>query len=491
MNNLRTLPGVLFQFASWGAIGFLFASSCSATESKAPNIVFFVADDIGWRDLGCYGSPLHQTPNIDQLAAEGVLFDQAYAAGCSCSPTRASLMTGKYPACLQMTSITEKHLGTRAPVDSRLLPPPTRPYLPKEEVTIAELLGTVGYTTALVGKWHLGEGEFGPKGHGFDVAIAPPHKGMPKSYFWPAWKGNPNMLGRFEGEYLTDRLAEEACGFIKKNQVAPFFLALSFHSVHVPIEAKQEKVKKYTALLSRSETNDYQHRNAHYAAMVESIDDAVGRVLETLQNLKLEQNTLVLFISDNGGLIHTSHVGKHTPPTSNNPLRSGKGLLYEGGIRVPLIVKWPGEIEKNAKNTSLVISNDILPTFCEAAGVAPTDLPPSVDGLNLLSTLSIPDTDSIERSLYWHYPHFSSMGGRPSGAIRAGEWKLVEHFESKQIELFNLGLDIGETKDLSTVFPEKAQELQQSLVAWRNRHNAGMPERPNPAYGQPIPKSQK
>ena len=461
-----------------------FAVHSFASEATKPNIVFFLVDDLGWRDVGCFGSPLHQTPHIDSLAEEGMSFDQAYAAACTCSPTRASIMTGKYPARLRMTSIIEKHLGNRAPGDSRLLPPPTRPYLPKEEVTIAEALKTVGYTSCLIGKWHLGVDDSGPKGHGFDVAIAPPHRGMPKSYFWPQWKGNPNMEGRFEGEYLTDRLAGEACQFIQKHHAAPFFLMLCYHSVHVPIEAKQDKVARYEKLLQKRSTENLQHHNPHYAAMVESVDDGIGRVLRTLEELKLDQNTLVIFFSDNGGLAHPSHVGEHTPATSNAPLRSGKGFIYEGGIREPLIVKWPGVVKAGVRSSVPVISIDFFATICEAAGVDFGDLllTEPLDGKSLLATLKGKPTELSQRALYWHYPHFSSMGGRPSGAIRSGRWKLIEHFETKQIELFDLANDIGETRDLSKARPEQARKLHQDLAAWRASLDAGMPERPNPKY---------
>ncbi len=459
-------------------------SWCRADDAGRPNIVFFLVDDLGWRDVGCFGSRLHRTPHIDRLALDGVCFDQAYAAACSCSPTRASIMTGKYPARLRMTSIIEKHLGNRAPDDARLLPPPTRARLPKEEVTIAEALKTVGYTSCLVGKWHLGEGEFAPRGHGFDVAIAPPHRGMPKSYFWPQWKGNPDMEGRFEGEYLTDRLADEACQFIDEHHGSPFFLMLSFHSVHVPIEAKPDKVARYKRLLEERSAEMLQHKNPYYAAMVESVDDGVGRVLATLERLKLTQNTLVIFFSDNGGLAHPSHVGKHTPATSNAPLRDGKGFLYEGGIRVPLIIKWPGVIQGGRRSNVPVISIDFLPTLCEAAGVdwKSLNLAEPIDGKSLISLCKGEKAGMDRTALYWHYPHFSSMGGRPSGAIRVGRWKLIEHFETNQVELFDLAADIGETHDLSRTHPQRARKLHRDLIAWRESLHAGMPQRPNPNY---------
>lgn len=459
----------------------------AALPKEKPNIVLFLADDLGWRDLGCYGNTLHQTPHIDQLAWDGTVFTQAYAAACSCSPTRASIMTGKYPARLHMTSIIEKHRGDRAPQDAPLLPPPTRAFLPLEETTIAEVLKGAGYAICLVGKWHLGEGAHAPQAHGFDRAIAPPHKGMPKSYFWPQWENNPKLKGRFEGEYLTDRLAEEACQFIKDIHAEPnqpFFLHLSFHSVHVPIEAKQEKVRQYQAILNNPTGKTHQHQNAHYAAMVESLDDAVGQVLGTLKSLHLEGNTLVAFFSDNGGLAHPSHVGLHTPATTNKPLRSGKGLLYEGGIRVPLILKWPDVIPASQRNQTPTISHDLFPTFCAAAGKKMPDLPnrESIDGENLLPLLRDREAIFAERDLFWHYPHFSSMGGRPSGAIRSGPWKLIEHLETKQLELYHLVHDIGESKDLSRIYPDQVKRLHGRLLAWRLSLQAGMMDRPNPAY---------
>jgi arylsulfatase A-like enzyme len=456
---------------------------CTANaRTDSPNVVFFLVDDMGWTDVGCFGSDLMQTPNIDRLAREGVRFTDAYAPACSCSPSRAGIITGKYPAHLGMTAIIEKHRANNAPDDAPLLPATTKPFLPHEEVTIAEALKTKGYATCLVGKWHLGVNEYAPGGHGFDVAVAPPHSGMPKSYFWPQWDGKPNMEGRFEGEYLTDRLADEACNFIDKNSDKPFFLYFPFYSVHVPIEAKADKVGKYESLLA-GET-DRTHTNAHYASMVESVDDAVGRVLAKLTEHKLCENTVVIFFSDNGGLAHPSHVGKHTPATSNKPLRSGKGFLFEGGIREPLIVKWPG-VSRSGEVCSVPVHGcDLFPTICAAAGVDVKELPivGSLDGINLEGLLREPSGTGPDRSLYWHYPHFSSMGGRPSGAVRSGKWKLIEHFETGATELYDLEKDIGESKDLAQRFPEKSKKLQRELAGWRTRINALMPSVPNPKY---------
>ena len=457
----------------------------SAEQDRAPvNVVMFLADDLGWTDMGCFGSPLHQTPHVDRLARQGVRFTDAYSPACSCSPSRAGIMTGRFPGHMGMTAIIEKHLGDRAPDDAPLLPAVTKPHLPHEELTIAEALKTRGYATAMVGKWHLGVNEFGPTGHGFDVAIGAPHAGFPKSYFWPQWEGNPRLEGRFDGEYLTDRLAEEACQFIEGHHQQPFFLCLSFHSVHVPIEAKAKKVTKYADILKGRSDDQLQHHNPHYAGMVESLDEGVGRVMQTLQQLELAGNTLVLFFSDNGGLVHPSHVGEHTPATSNKPLSSGKGFLKEGGIRVPLIIKWPGVAEADSICHVPVHGCDLFPTICGAAqvSVAGLETAGSIDGIDLTPLLQKPNQEIAERPLYWHYPHFSSMGGRPSGAIRLGKWKLIEHFETSRIELYDLVADIGETSDLSSERVDQAAALRRLAADWRDDVGALLPSRVNPNY---------
>ena len=487
----------------------LIAADARAGETaprSRPNVVLLLVDDLGWTDVGCFGSPLHQTPHVDQLARSGVRFTNAYAPACSCSPSRAGIMTGKYPGRLGMTAIVEKHRGDRAPDDAPLLPATTKPFLPEEEQTIAEVLQAAGYATGLVGKWHLGDGSHDPRQHGFDVAIAPPHSGAPKSYFWPQWDGNPRLPGRFDGEYLTDRLADEACQFIERaikrdrsnfskpaasgrsaERAAPFFLCLSFHSVHVPIEAKPGKVTKYETLLRKTSGDPPQHHNPHYAAMVESMDEAVGRVFDTLEQHQLDDDTLVIFFSDNGGLVHRSHRGDHTPATSNRPLRSGKGFLYEGGIRVPLIIRWPGVADAGSVCHRPVHGCDLFPTICQAAGVRAEDLQAAedLDGQSLVPLLRDPAYATPERTLYWHYPHFSTMGGRPSAAIRQGPWKLLEHFESGALELYDLQQDVGESKDLSREQPERTRRLHQSLVDWRARMSAIVPSRPNPDYREP------
>ncbi len=446
-----------------------------------PNVVFVLADDLGWKDLGCYGSTFHETPNLDRLAAGGMRFTNAYAACCACSPTRASIMAGCYPATLNLTTIVGAWRGNKAPEDSRVLPPVTLPHLPLERTTLAELLKEAGYATGMVGKWHVGQNEFGPLGQGFDVAIAPPHRGMPKSYFWPEWDGNPNMPGRFEGDYLTDLLTEKGCEFVDRNHRRPFFLYMCYHSVHVPIESKADKVAHFEDKLRRRAPGPGEQNNAHYAAMVQSVDDGVGRIIDALRKHHLEKNTIFIFFSDNGGLAHPSHVGDHTPATTNAPLRSGKGYLYEGGIREPCIISWPGSIAPSGVCPEPISSIDFLPTVCELVGVD-TASGESIDGISFARLLSDPKTSLSREALFWHYPHFSSMGGRPSGAVRAGRWKLLEHYETGRLELFDLKADIGERTNLASARPDKTSQLHELLKTWRAQRNAGMPTRPNPAY---------
>lgn len=448
----------------------------AATPNDSPNIVFILADDLGYKDLGCYGNTLHETPHIDALSRGGLLFTDAYAAAPSCSPTRSSVMTGKYPARLNLTSIVE---GDHAPDDSQVLPPKTRDHLPLQETTLAEVTAQDGYVSCLVGKWHLGRGDAWPIHQGFDAAVGRPHSGMPKSYHWPVWQGNPEIEGRFDGEYLSDRLTAEACQFITTYADRPFFLMMNYHLVHVPIEAKAVKVDYYRRKIAAREGEGSGHHNAHYAAMVESLDDGVGRILDTLRREHVDDRTVVFFFSDNGGLVHPSHVGEHTPATINAPLRSGKGLLYEGGVRVPCLIRWPGVVQPGRVCSTPIISNDFLPTFCDIVGIAK---PEAIDGHSLLPLMR-GDAEFLGRdALYWHYPHFSSMGGRPSGAIRSGPWKLLEHFESGKIELYNLGDDVGETIDLAHQQPERAERMRKQLDQWRQSIGAAMPDQPNPRY---------
>ncbi|MDO8683748.1 MAG: sulfatase [Armatimonadota bacterium] len=450
-----------------------FAEKAEAgVENKPLNFVFVLMDDMGWGDLGCYDSPFYETPNIDKLAKEGVRFTNAYAASSVCSPTRASIMTGKHPARLHLTDWLP---GAPIAPHFKLNKPEILQHLPLEEVTIAEALKQKGYVCANIGKWHLGGNEFLPENQGFDVNVGGTASGMPRSYFYPAWGNNPPLVGQ-PGEYLSDRLSNEAVGFIKNNKDKPFFLILSHHAVHIPIEAKESIIAKYKA----KARPDQIHNNPVYAAMIESVDQGIGRIMSTLEALGIADNTVFMFTSDNGGL-HVKQ-GANTPATSNHPLRAGKGHLYEGGIREPLIINWPGVVNAGRVCDEMVCSNDFYPTILEMAGVSgkPNG---EIDGISLVPLLK--KGKSLKRdTLYWHYPHYCVQGGAPSGAVRCGDMKLIEYFEDNRLELFDLKNDIGETTDLSAKMPEKVKELHAKLIEWRKSVNAQMPV-PNPDYVEP------
>ena len=433
-----------------------------------PNFIVILMDDLGWADLSCYGSKFYETPNLDRLAATGIKFTNGYAACPVCSPSRASIMTGKFAARVGVTNyLPGKH---QLPY-SKLLPPESKQFLDLKETTVAEVLKAAGYTTAHVGKWHLGPTpEYWPEKQGFDVNIGGSNSGMPKSFFYPQWKGNPPIDGR-DGEYLTDRLTNDAIEFIRTNKARPFFLYLAHYAVHVPIEAKEEIVKKYRAKLRPGQAQD----DPVYAAMIESMDESVGRIVRTLEELRLSENTVVIFTSDNGGL--SAPEWKLKPVTSNAPLREGKGHIYEGGIREPFIVKWPG-VKPRIDNTP-VCSVDILPTLADAAG-ASRDLYSNVDGVSLISLIR--DRKPLaERPLFWHYPHYSNQLGRPAGAVRQGDFKLVELYENNRLELYNLAKDIGEKNNLADKMPDKTKQLHAMLKDWRASVGAQMPTA-NPNY---------
>jgi arylsulfatase A-like enzyme len=436
-----------------------------------PNVVLILADDLGGADLGCYGSTFHKTPHLDAFAKQGVRFTHGYAACPVCSPTRAALLTGKYPARL---GITDWLPGRPDRPDQKLKRPPLVNQLPLEEVTLAERLKTAGYATALVGKWHLGGAGFEPTRHGFDVNVGGDDIGTTLSYFAP-FKRTTNGKDRFmpgletapDGEYLTDRLTAEAEKFIRANKDKPFFLYLPHYAVHTPMRAKPEVVKKYA-------NNPTLGKQSHptYAAMLESLDEGVGRVLKVLDDEKLADNTLVVFTSDNGGLATIEGTG--TPPTYNGPLREGKGFLYEGGVRVPLIVRGPG-VKGGRTDATPVSSQDFVPTICELCGVP---VPERLDGVSVTKTLAgsgPPDRDD----LYWHYPHYANQGGKPGGAVRDGNFKLIEFYEDGRRELFDL--TVGEGKNLIEEKPDVAKRLAEKLAAWRQAVGAKMPT-PNPAF---------
>ncbi|QEG00319.1 Arylsulfatase [Stieleria maiorica] len=457
-----------FASASWDARG--------AESPGKTNVVLILVDDLGWKDVGCYGSDYYQTPHIDRLAAEGMRFTDAYAACNVCSPSRAAILTGKYPARLLLTQWLPS--GRWDAEKNRLKEARYLSNLPLEEVTLAETLRESGYRTGFIGKWHLGtETYYYPEHQGFDVNVAGRDYGAPGSYFYPfegQWKipstGQTLVkkapLSGKPGDYLVDRLAEEAERFIRSSADRPFFLMLSHYAVHTPLQGKPEKQKKYEAI----ETSRRQGKPA-YAAMVESVDDSVGRVMQTLADVGVEDETLVLLTSDNGGFAKA---------TSNAPLRANKGSNYEGGLRVPLIIKWPKRTTPGSVSAQPVVGTDYYPTILDAVGISPRPHQ-HVDGVSLVPVLS--GTGSLNRdAIYWHYPHYNQHPQSfPSGVVRAGKWKLIEAFEAGDVALYDLDNDIGEQHDLSQSHPEKTAELLQSLLDWRRQVGAD-PMRPNPQY---------
>lgn len=439
----------------------------ASVAGEKPNVVVIFMDDLGWADLGCYGSRFYQTPNIDRLAAEGMRFTQAYAACPVCSPTRAALLTGKYPARLHLTDFIP---GERHPVKDKLIRPDSLQQLPLEEVTLAELLRQAGYVTAAIGKWHLGGAGFEPEKSGFDFAVGGIERGSVTSHFAPYFPDGRYQIPGLEkaprGEYITDRLTDEAEAFLERNARRPFFLYLSHYAVHTPIQAKPGVTAKYAA----APKTPGSQRNPVYAAMVESSDDSAGRILAKLDALNLTDNTLVIFTSDNGGLA-TSGQPTPWPATNNGPLREGKGYLYEGGIRVDLIVRWPGRIKPGTTCDVPTSTIDLPPTIAAACGVK---FPQPIDGVSILPLFE-GATEPERDALYWHYPHYSPQGGKPGGAIRAGDYKLIEFYETGRRELFDLAKDASEGTNLVDRQPERAERMASKLAAWRAGVDAAMP----------------
>lgn len=458
------------------------------SAARRPNLVFILVDDMGWRDAGCFGSTFYDTPHIDRLAREGMRFTDAYAACPVCSPTRASIMTGKYPARLHLTDwIPGRQANAQARARMKLLPPEFEQQLALDEVTLAETLKEAGYATFFAGKWHLGSAGYYPEDQGFDVNKGGWERGGPyggNRYFSPY--GNPKLSDGPEGEHLPHRLATETCKFIEARQGRPFLAYLSFYSVHTPLMARADLQTKYEAKAKHVDHDGpawgaegerkvrLVQDHAVYAGMIEAMDQAVGKVLDALDRLDLARETVVFFMSDNGGL--STAEGS---PTSNVPLRGGKGWLYEGGIREPMLVRWPGAVKPGAVCHEPVISTDFYPTMLEMAGLPPRPRQ-HTDGVSLAGLLR-GDGHWKRQALYWHYPHYSNQGGGPGGAVRAGDYKLIEFYENGRVELYNLRDDIGEAHNLAAEMPKKAAELRQMLRTWRREVGAVMP-RPNQDY---------
>ncbi len=463
----------------------------AAASAAQPNIVFFLVDDLGQRDLGCYGSTFYETPHLDRLAAEGAKFTDAYAASPVCSPTRASIMSGQWP---QRTGITDYIGAPLKPEDwkrnSRMLPAPYRDRLALETPTLAKSLKSAGYATFFAGKWHLGPEGWWPENQGFDFNFGGIDRGGPyggSKYFSPY--GNPRLTDGPPGEHLPDRLATEAVKFIETHKDRPFFAYFSFYDVHTPLMAREDLRKKYeekrkrlgvTEKWGREHERDVRLVQDHavYAAMVEAMDQAVGKVLNKLDELGLSKNTLVIFTSDNGGL-STSEGW----PTSNLPLRGGKGWMYEGGIREPLLVRWPDVVQAGQTIATPVSSPDFFPTLLDATATKPAP-DQTLDGTSLLPLFkggSIP-----ERALFWHYPHYGNQGGAPSAAVRRGDWKLIEWQEDNRVELFNLAADISEHTDLAAQESERVARLRDELHTWQKQVGAKFPKL-NPDYDDAKP----
>jgi arylsulfatase A-like enzyme len=421
------------------------------------------------------GRDYYETPHIDGLAAEGIVFTNAYANAPNCAPSRASLLTGQYTPRHGVYTVGSPERG--AARLRRLVPTPSRTALDTAAVTIAEALKASGYATAHIGKWHLGGLGHLPTDQGFDLNVGGDERGSVRTHFYPYRRDgnelrNLTRTGR-EGEYLTDRLTDEALGFIEDHQVRPFFLYLSHYAVHTPLQAKDELVAKYRERPGADEQN-----NPVHAAMVESVDESVRRIVAKLEELNLSENTVVFFFSDNGG---------YGPATSMAPLRGSKGMLYEGGIRVPLVVRWPARIAPGREEAAPVIGTDFFPTILEIAGAEPPAQP--LDGVSLLNLLQGADT-LVPRALHWHFPAYleayRGMAGpwrtTPAAAIRTGDYKLIEFFETGELELYNLRADIGERVNLAAELPDVVKELHRLMIEWRRSVDAPVPRQLNPAY---------
>jgi arylsulfatase A-like enzyme len=450
------------------------AAAADAPKTDRPwNVVILLADDLGWSDLACQGGDLHRTPELDKLARQCVRFTDAYSAAPVCTPTRASIHTGKYPARLHMTTWRES--SDRPVKDRKLLAPITVGDLRHEETTFAEVLHAAGYATAHVGKWHLGDAAFFPETQGFDVNIGGTHWGAPATYFFPysgqasdGFRYVPHLEFGAKGEYLTDRLTDEALRVLDRVADRPFFLNLCWHAVHTPIEAPDDQIESCRERLGP----DMNHTNPIYAAMVETLDRNVGRVLAKLDSLGVADRTVVIFTSDNGGYVNQF---RGQTVTNNAPLRSGKGSLYEGGVRVPLLIRWPGVTPKGAVCREPVSTVDFYPTILQITG-QPGDAKhnAAVDGVSLTPLLREPSGSLPRKSLFWHFPHYYATT-TPVSSIRRGDWKLLEYFEDSRVELYNLAEDLGETRDQASARPELADALLAELRQWRSNVHAQMP----------------
>ncbi|MGY8945542.1 MAG: sulfatase [Flavobacteriales bacterium] len=450
----------------------IFFISCNS-ENEKPNVIFILVDDLGWNDLGYTGSTFYESPNIDKFSNESFEFLSAYSASPVCSPTRASIMTGKHPARVNITD----WIPGLDPKDKPLLGAKDLHELPLNEITIAEKLKESGYKTFYSGKWHLGSEGFYPEENGFDINIGGFEKGSPMGGYYSPYK-NPKLSDGPDGEYLTDRLTNESISFIENhNKNQPFALFLSFYTVHTPIQPNKKHINYFKDKLELIEDNTPRFRkegqavstlnqvNADYASMVYSLDENIGRLINSLKKNNLYDKSLIIFTSDNGGLSTLKRIA----PTSVYPLRAGKGWLYEGGIRIPQLIKVPGG-NKNIKINEPTVSYDLFPTILDFVGIE-NNL--KIDGISLMPTLMGKDKISREE-IFWHFPHYHGSLWKPGAAIIQGDWKLLEHFESNSLELFNLSEDISEMNDLSLIYPDKTQYLLNRLHILQKETSANM-----------------
>ncbi|MFM7073766.1 MAG: sulfatase-like hydrolase/transferase [Planctomycetota bacterium] len=454
------------------SVGVVHPAAAAERDSR-PNIVLVFADDLGVNDLGCYGRAEHRTPNLDRLASQGARFTTAYTAQPICSPSRAALMTGKCPARLNLTNFLPGRPDTTT---QKLLQPRIEGFLPLEEVTLAELLRQSGYATGLFGKWHLGGPNHSPQQQGFDVVESPPANTKPQTRGEKRGNGESNdsvpaknetpdagLLEGGKGEFAITAAAEK---FITDNKDRPFFCYVPHNNPHIPLAASTDLIEK---------NRDAFHPT--YAAMIETLDQSIGRLTAKLDQLGLTERTIFIFTSDNGGLHVLEFPG--TPATHNRPYRAGKGYLYEGGLREPLIVRWPGVAAAGRVTDTPVVLTDLVPTLLEAAGIDAAKTVGPLDGVSLVKLLRGGELPA--RPLFWHFPNYTNQGGRPAGAIRDGDWKLVEQFEDGSLELYNLAADVGETRNLAADEPQRVEKMAAALRAWRLRVGARMPT-PNPDF---------
>ena len=464
-----------FNTSTWllfVAVILFSAASAHAQSNERPNVLFIFLDDFGWRDCGFMGSDFYETPNLDRLAGEGMVFTNAYASASNCAPSRACLLSGQYTPRHQVFNVGTKLRGN--PKYSRLQHVPGTDVLSPKIKTWAHLVQEAGYRTATIGKWHLSDD---PIPYGFNFNFAGSHSGSPPKGYFPPHPNVPGLKGAAKDEYLTDRLNDEAIKFIERNRERPWFLYLTHFAVHTPLQAKKDVVERY-----QEKPQGELHRHAVMAAMIESVDQGVGRIVAKLDELGLTEKTAIVFTSDNGG---------YGPATSMKPLRGYKGTYYEGGIREPFFVKWPGQVAAGKKCDTPIINVDLLPTFCEMTGAnLPADQP--IDGVSLMPIWRGERIE--ERGIYWHFPAYlqgrNNSGqqrdplfrSRPCGIIRVGNWKLHQYFEDGGLELYNLIEDPGEKKNLASTHVSKRNELLEKLKQWREKTAAPVPTKQNPRF---------